>query len=800
MIKRQYFFGTTLLLFFMAAIFFGCSRQDFDAWKARRLARASKKSYAAATRLYQRLIENASREDEKDRWRFELGKFFLSEGDYAGAIEQLRPVSSPQAQSLLAETLFKNSDFSEALEVFNKTGEEGSPEYLYFYGLTLEKNNLYDQAGRIYALVEKDPVFGPKVRARLQAINLSAPQAPFEGIEENVKEVIQESPGLEKYPDASALYLLVDEDITLTGDNKLVSEAHLVIKVLNDRGKEAFGEVSLGYEATYEKLELVYARTIKPDGTVVSVGDKNIRDVSLYLNYPLYSNARARIISMPELAPGAVIEYKIRITQSRLPNKKDFDSTYWLQMGEPVLWQKCRITVPKERTLRYKIINPEYNTFGFDMAPKVHEEDGKKVFTLEFRDVPQIIPEVAMPSGAHVNTYILFSTFQSWQDIYTWWQGLYKDKAAADEAIRAKVAELTKDKESREEKIRAIYDFCVQDIRYVAVEYGDAGYEPHKASEIFANKYGDCKDKAILLISMLGVAGIEAYPVLISTEDSLDLQKDLPSLRFNHAIAAVMREDKIVFMDGTASTVPFSDLPPGDQDRETLVFFKDAYKIVRTPLFGPMHNRIATRMTVKINDDESIEAERRVDAKGSYLQAQRYWLKYTMPILIEEGLKQKARSIADNATLTEHEVKNVDDLNKPVLLRYRFSAPRYFIKAGTSRIMDQMSSVDTTLVFKEKRRYPIEMPGPDFQEDTIDIELPGHLAVKYLPAPVELTTRWFRFISRYEVLDSRHLRYTYARETKAKRISVQEYGGFKKAIEDLAEKVNQHLVLEERQE
>jgi hypothetical protein len=787
-----------IIIILTILLFSGCSNPALDSWKADRLARSSQKSYDQAVRLYQKSLRHLFTSRKKDAIRLKLAKLYLLCGDYPLAIKELHQLDTPEGKRLLAQALFKNSDFTDALEVFNKIGDKGDAEYLYFYGLTLERNNLYDQALRIYSLIQKDNTFGLKSRSRIATINLNNGQGVFAGVDEEVKKIVRESPGEEKYPDASILYLLCDENVYLTEKDQLISDDHYVIKVINDRGKEAFGEVTLAYDSTYEKLELVYARTIKPDGTVVTVGEKNIRDVSLYMNFPLYSNVRARIISMPEVSVGSVIEYRVKTYQSQLPNKKDFNTAYWLQMDEPILWQRCRIDVPISRKLRYKIINGDYNVFGFDMTPKVMQKGNRVVYTLEFKNVPQIIPESSMPPMARSNPYILFSTLGSWNDIYTWWRDLYRDKIVADEAIKAKVRALTGDKKSPEEKLRAIYNFCAQEVRYVAVEYGDAGFEPHKATEIFANKYGDCKDKAVLLVAMLQAAGIEAFPVLISTQDSLDLEEDLPTLLFNHAITATKLGDKLVFMDVTANTVPFSDLPRGDQGRETLVFFKDHYELVKTPLFGPEHNRLFTSMKIKVNNDETIEAEREVTALGSYSHLQRYWLKFTMPTLIEEELKQRARGFADNATLKNYVIKNVDDLDRPILLKYTFSAPQYFIKAGPIRIMDQLTNIDTTPFFKEARRYPIEFPGLDLQEERIEIELPARFAVKYLPPPVEVETPWFYFVSQYEKADKHLIRYHFVHKTKEHRVEIKEYRAYKKSIEEIASLVNQHVVLEEK--
>jgi tetratricopeptide (TPR) repeat protein len=786
-------------LLVLAIVFFfsGCSA-DLDIWKADRLAGLSRKSHQTALRLYKKALSVLPQGPKKDRVSLKLGALYLKNGDYAKAITSLKGLGSAEARRLLAVAFFKNSDFTGALEIFNKIGDQGDAEYLYDYGLVLEKSNLYDQALKLYTKIAKDPAYGAQASARIRAIDLLSAPAAFAGVEEFVKKIIEESPGKEAFREASAIYLLMDESVTLTEDNRLISEFHYATKVLNDRGKEKFGEVLLSYDSTYEKLELDYARTIKPDGTVVTVGDKNIRDVSLYLNYPLYSNARARIISMPEVTAGAVIEYKGRIIRSKLANIKDFDTAYWLAADEPILLERCTFIVPKSRVLKYKIVNAEYNTGNIDMIPKVKEDGERKVYSLEFKDVPQIIPEPAMPPSSRINPYILFSTFDAWKDIYAWWTQLYKDKAVCDEQIQSKVRELIKGKGTAEEKIRAIYNYCVQEIRYVAVEYGDAGYEPHKAAEIFSNKYGDCKDKAILLIAMLEAAGIEAYPVLISTSDSLDVQEDMPSILFDHAIAATKLNGKVVFMDATGATVSFADLPPGDQGRLALVFFKDKYELVKTPLFPPENNRTSTHMKIQVKSDESFTAERTVETQGAFQQAQRYWLKFTMPVLIEETLKNKARSIVEGAELGKYEVKNVNDLDKLVSLKFDFSGPRYFSKAGSSRIMKQLSDIDAALVVKESRRYPIEFGALDLHEEIIEVELPGHLAVKYLPSAVETKTKWLDFVSRYELIGAQGLRFTLSRKVKEKIIPAAEYESFKKTIEDLISRLNQQVILEEK--
>ncbi len=790
-----------IFLVFLVGIFSclaGCTSSDFDIWKADRMAAASLSSFVEARGLYEKALTMLPAGKLKDSVLFKLGRLYFQGGDYAAAVNVFNRIHAKEAQRMLAISYFKDSDFTSALEVFNKNKDIKDGEYLFYYARTLEKSNLYDQALVVYDAIKSHFAFGEKARKRIATINLVNHGSAFDGVDADIVRLIKESPASEQYPNAGGLYLLTDENTVLTEDNRLESVSHVCMKVLNDRGKEKFAEVALQYDSTYERLEVEYARTIKPDGTVVSVGDKNIRDVSLYLNFPLYSNARMRIISMPEISAGCCIEYKIRIFRSKLPNERDFNTAYWLAADEPILLERFRLSIPADRALKYKIVNGDYNTSGFDMVPKEEVSGSRKTYSLEFQNVPQIIPEPAMASPSRINPYVLFSTFQDWQDIYAWWKGLYADKIVVNAGIGAKVVELIENQDSVEAKVRSIYNFCVAQIRYVAVEYGDAGYEPHKAAEVFENKYGDCKDKAILLVTMLKAAGIEAYPVLIGTFDFFDLQPEIPNIMFNHAIAAVPLNDKLIFMDATGSTVSFEDLPYGDQGRKVLVFLNDKYALVNTPVFNPEHNRFLTRMQIKVAQDESIAATRQVSTSGGYEQAQRHWLKYTMPSLIQEEIKQRARSFAHNAEVGHYEIKNVDDLNQPVLLKYSFSSKDFFTKAGRVRIMDQFAGIATDVVVKDTRSYPLEFSGLEESEDLIVIELPKDFRVKYLPQTVKEDNKWFSCLSQYELSGKNTIHFRWLFRIKERSVSLEGYPAYKKAVEGIALKLDQKVLLEKR--
>lgn len=767
----------------------GCSEQN-GLEKARHDLKQSRQYYHNAVDIYKSLIQKGK---DLDGLYFELGRLYYDHGEFENAIDAFRHSGLIEARKFLAIAYYHSGNFTDALEVFNKQ-EISDDEYLFYKGLTCEKLNLFDKATDSYRKI-KDIRFIAKALERIELIEKQASVFNIKDLDPQVYKILAEAPGEEKYPQAGALILLCDEKAEISPEGTQVFYMHYLVKILNERGKEGFAETHVDYDSTFDKVELEFARTIKPNGEVVDVGKRHIRDVSKYLNFPLYSNARAYIISFPEITEGAAVEYKLKIYRSQLINKKDFVLSYPVQDSEPVILANFSVSLPKDKQLHMKAINDKYNNFGASLEPDVKEKDGRIVYSWQFKDIPQILPELNMPPHVQINPAFLLSTFSSWQDIYNWWRGLSKDKIKADESLKNKVKDLISGLDTDEAKIRAIYNFCAREIRYVAVEYGQAGFEPHPAADIFKNKYGDCKDQAILLVTMLREAGFTAWPVLIGTKEYYNLNEDFPSVLFNHCIAAVSFKDKVVFLDPTAETCSFGSLPAGDQERKVLVFREDGYKIENTPLYAADHNRITQRINLKINSDEAISAEKNNFTYGVYDQAQRYWLLYTPPELIKERLAEKIQDISIGSKLDSYSIKNLENLNEPVVLSYAFHGSGYLTEAGPLRIMPQLSNMDTSIVAKDKRKYPVDFGILDTKEISLEIEIPESFTLKYVPDSVKKDSPWLAFSCEYERKDSK-IHFRQKMELKKNTVSEQEYAEFKRFFEELAKQVKQRIVFE----
>ncbi len=764
---------------------------------ANEYAAQSEKFFEKAVSEYNLALE----EPEADIFEinFLLGKLYYGRGRFKEAIQTLLPLYEKERENfaltkLLVFSYFKNGDYTDALAIFEKNKDSEDEEFLYLYGRTCEKQNLFYQAIEVYQRI-KGVEYRKLAEERISYINAQTKVLTVEDITDPyIRDLIKTSPGQAEYPDAGAIILLNEETFRILSDYTAIEELHILIKILNDRGKAKYGEVKLGYDSTYEKIEVEYARTIKPDGEIISVGAKHIRDISEYPEYPLYSNARLRIISMPELTEGAVIEYKAIKYINKLIDGKEFCENYPIQGFEPYLNQRVNLIIPDGYNVNIESYNPGYVEYALSFSPQIERvEDGTK-YTWEFNNVPEIITEPSMSPYIEITPYLCISSLDDWQEVYNWWGSLVVDKINIDEAIEEKTQELIKDKNTQEEKAKAIYHWVASKIRYVGVEYGEAGFEPHYATEIFKNKYGDCKDQTMLLISMLRYAGISAYPVLIGTKGSYLLDEEFPTLIFNHAICLAKVEEKLVFLDPTAETTSFGDLPGGDQDRKVFVFYEKEGKIQKTPLFAPEHNKAYISLSIDIHEDETISGTRKINTFGEYDQGQRYWLKYTKPVLIEEALKSTVNRLSPGGKLLSYEISDIEDLNHPIEIKMEFEGPKFLTKAGEDRLVPQLGGFSTSLVSRDERSYPIDFRTLDEFDVMVKIKLAENLTVKYLPPPIVKDTPWFTYINKYSFSQG-VISFEESLIHKRTLVIPEEYEEYKKICEDLARQADKQVVL-----
>lgn len=721
--------------------------------------------------------------------KIKLAEFYYDFHDYQKVKELLKGSSDLRAKKILAKAYTQLKDYDYAIAVFEQIKPlPEDPEYLYLYGRVLEAKNLYPKALETYSLVEGS--YKDKASARIKFIksdhSVSLPAY--------IKELETEAQSfLSEISDEAAIILKVNEETEIRPDDTSISSIHVVEKVLKERGK-SLAEVDIGYDSTYQRIELEFARTITEKGQVISVGSENIRDVSRYLNFPLYSNSRAFIISMPAVDVGSIIEYKLKIHSSKLVNKDNFAFIYRLREQYPVFKADFKLIVPKKKEVRFKYFNLFYAK-GFNLEPVTGDSLNNKTYSWNFNKIDSIIPEHAMPPAARVNPAFAISSFSSWQQVYEWWKSLYQDKLELSQTTKDFAAELTKGQTSDFDKAKKLAEYVAKNIRYVAIEYGDSGYEPHKAEEVFLNRYGDCKDQAMLLVAMLRSQGLDSFPVLIPTRGMYPIDEDFASISFNHAICAVKIDEQLIFMDPTSETTPFGQIPLGDQNRKVLVFFEDGYRIETTPQSDD--NSIEYTMDIDIDADQNAKITRAVATKGFFASSYRSYLKHTHPDLIKEDIRQKMASLASLSELISYRIENADDFDKDPKLSYEFSAEKFLNPAGNLRILPVLDEayIDYGLISMADRKFPVDLDGLYLKGAKIKIDLPSQLKIKYLPQDVALDTPWFDLGVTYAETNG-DFSFLQQFNIKKRFVSVEEYPEFKKELEEALYLLRGQVILE----
>ncbi len=349
-------------------------------------------------------------------------------------------------------------------------------------------------------------------------------------------------------------------EVTFFGDGRHIWKEERTIKILTMKGVKERGEVVIPFSTKHQKLEVLYAYTKLPDGRVLKPNKEayNIVFPPFESEAPIYSDLKYQTISMPGVIPGSTIYYGFVLETVKPYMKGQFWAGNYFQERYPVKEATFLVHVPVGRKVKIK---------SYHMEEKPEIEKGKQHITYKWvvKNVPAIECEPSMPPLDELAKKVVITSLSSWNQVASWYYSLAKEAMFPCKEVRSAAGKVTQGSKTKEEAIRRIYNFVSQNIRYVGMEFGINGYKPHKACEVLKNRYGDCKDHATLLVAMLRAIGVKAYPVLIPTQDTANLDPDVPRpTAFDHEIAAVVKDGHYVFLDTTSEVTPFGDLPSGD--------------------------------------------------------------------------------------------------------------------------------------------------------------------------------------------------------------------------------------------
>jgi len=533
-----------------------------------------------------------------------------------------------------------------------------------------------------------------------------------------------------------AIILYDHSSVTFYSSGRKIWKEEKAIKITDYKGIKEFGEIVIPFSSEHQRVKILYAYTQLPNGKKVWPSKKafNIVYPPFRSEAPIYSDLKYQTISMPAVSKGAIIKYAFQIETIKPFMKGEFWAENYFQDEYPIKEATFIARIPVKRKFKLKQYNME------NIKPKITK--GRRFIRYEWRlkNIPPIDREPSMPPLDEVTKKVVISSVKSWDKVASWYFNLSEKALKPDKNIEKITLQITNGMKNEEEKIKAIYNFVAQNIRYVGMEFGINGYKPHKASEILRNRYGDCKDHATLLIAMLKVIGVKAYPVLIPTKSIANLDTDIPKpTSFNHEIAAIERGNKYIFLDTTDDVVPFGELPPGDQGRKVLIVKNKKAIIAETPVFPPNSNIEGFNGEFTVNENGSLEGTLQFIYKGVYAEFERHKLRRSTIESRRRHIEELASKISPGFDVNSFELSNFNDLNIKTVKVTISGNDRVFGTKTEHMMLIHAPAPDysriVNLVASRSRKYPYIVGYKMMKESFVLLKLPKDYKVYFIPEP-----------------------------------------------------------------
>jgi hypothetical protein len=631
---------------------------------------------------------------------------------------------------------------------------------------------------------------------------LAAQQLAVSQQAEDLKPVLAEierAGGLKEHPDANALVVFEETRTVFDESGEFTSTEHALVKILTDKGKQTFATRKLPYHRRYSTVKVILARVIKKDGRALPVTAEFMKDGTMEETQAMNifeENFRRLSVTFPGVEVGDSIEMTVE-THSKPLIQGHYNDLTLFQSIEPVLRKDVSIDGPASKPLRNVVKNGK-------LEFSEQKKGGRVVYRWRAVNLPKIEQELAMASLADVATRVVTGTFRDWKELSKYGDSLNAGKVDSNEAMKAKVAELTKDCAAQEDKILAIFRYVSQKIRYMgsSMDLG-AFIEPHQATYTFEKQYGVCRDKSILMMAMLKEIGVRAYDALINVSRSTD--PEIPLIYFEHAICGVVMDDgHIVYMDPTLElSSSFGETYVGG--RYVLLLDEQGKDLIKVPPIPAEEGLGTIRGETQVLPDGSIQGKVKISGKGFYDFVLRSVAKQVPAFQFPMVFQQLGQNLATTIKIENVKPGEFADLAKPYEINFEYKAKDYVVDIGklvmfkipfSTQAFDIISvGIFQVLADREERKYPIFLFAPRGCREEETIIIPPGYRVKAVPDPVSIREGPVS-LTLTTALKGNEVAFTSDFRIEASSLDPQGYQGLRKVVRGLRRFQKSMVILE----
>jgi hypothetical protein len=585
---------------------------------------------------------------------------------------------------------------------------------------------------------------------------------------------------------AGAAILYSATELTVLGNGRVRRLKRVAYRILRPEG-ESYGILKVPYDAQ-SKISSLHAWSIPPDGKPFEARERDAIDAANpdVEDAYLMTDELVRVVRIPGAQVGSLVGYELEQELRPYVVVDDWE----IQDTIPVRETHYTLRLPPGWDYRAAWVN------SGELAPAA---GGKGEVTWTATGVEPVELEQSMPPWRGIARRMALSWFPAggpdkgmatWSDLGNWFLGLSRDRHAVTPDLQRQVGVLAAGAATPLAKMRALAAFTQTEIRYVGIELGIGGFQPHAAGEVFAKRYGDCKDKATLLATMLREQGIESYPVAINTTRGAVGAGTPPNIDFNHMILAVRLADgvddpslqavlrhpklgRLLFFDPTDTLTPFGSLRGELQANYGLVIAAEGSELMSLPQLSPMVSGVHRTAHLKLEPDGTLHGSVEERLVGDPATHQRMILAATSRDADRtRTLEALAGAAFATYTLGQAEAINVQDATRPLEWHFSVEAKNYAKNSGglllvRPRVLGSKSSA--LLETERPRRNAVEFDGPQRDTDEFDIVLPPGFETDELPQGASADYGFASYQSSYNVTN--HVLH-YARSFEIRQLSV----------------------------
>lgn len=564
----------------------------------------------------------------------------------------------------------------------------------------------------------------------------------------------------EKYPDTRYVVLdkteIVSVDL-IDGKIEITENSNEELFYL-DEDAAYLSEDKITF-SSFVKLEEYEATTYIPKtGRYKSKKIKDFKVKNEFSSGIFHDDAQSLNFNFDGLQKGG----KTKLTYTKKINQPRFLSGFYFIAPVPTINQKYVLEVHPDIDIEFK----KFNTENIDYSYTETNKGGKKIYTFSLKNTPKFELEERAPKISYYAPHVVpritqykvngetKKLLESPKDLFAWYNSLIKDvnRDIEDEKLKQLVKEITKGANNELEKVKQIYYWTQNNIKYIAFEEGMEGFVPRNTDKVVNQKYGDCKDMSTCISKLLNYADVDANICWIGTDAIPYTYEEMPTpASDNHMIAAYKNEGKYYFLDATSEFTPFGMPSSFIQGKEAMVKTGDnTFEIAKVPVVAAQKNSKIEYNKLKIVKDKLIgNAQTEIDG----------YLKTNMNYAISDADKEKQFDFFDRYLnkgsnkfiLEDFNLSNLKNKDLATKIDYNYNIDDYlFTNKDEIYINLNLYKFFEGQKLKDGRTIPIIRRFKRYDKITTELEIPVGYTISFLPKDINLQNKLYNYKSKYK--------------------------------------------------